>query len=90
MVGPHEAQELGLSRKGQEIHEQQQRDHLAVAEAGLGPGQALPVAGRMGLVPVVHPDVHFRGQILECYTARHGEPRNVAVSTLSILRRFPF
>ena len=73
VVGPHKAQELGLPRKGQEIHEQQ-RDHFAVAEAGLGPGPALPAAGRVGPVPVVHPDMDDRRHILECYTARHGEP----------------
>ncbi len=44
MVGPDEARELGLSRKGQEIHEQRECDHFAVAEAGFGPGQALPAA----------------------------------------------
>ena len=38
MVGMHEAQELGLPRKGQEVHGQQERDDLAVAKAGLGPG----------------------------------------------------
>ena len=91
MVGPHETQELGLPRKGQEVHGQQERDHFAVAEAGLGPSQALPPAGRVGLVPVVHPDVHLRGQILECYTARHGEPPECRLCTIAcILRGFPF
>ena len=90
MVGPHKAQELGLSRKGQEIHEQQERDHFTVAEEGLGPGLARPPAGRVGLVPVVHPDVHHRGQILECYTARHGEPPECGCSVLSFCAGSPF
>ena len=38
VVGPHEAREPGLPRKGLEIHGRQERDDFAVAEAGLGPG----------------------------------------------------
>ena len=90
MVGPHKAQELGLPRKGQAIHEQQARDHFAVAEAELGPRLALPPAGRVGLVPIVHPDVCHRGQILECHAARHGEPPECGFPMLCILRGFPF
>ncbi len=39
-MGPDELQELALARKGQEI-QQQQGDHVAVAEDGLGVGFTL-------------------------------------------------
>ena len=90
MVGPYEAQELGLPRKGQAIHEPQECDHFTVAEAELGPGLALSPAGRMGLVPVVHPDIHLRSQILECHAARHGESPECGNYMLSFCAGSPF
>src|SRR5574341_22045 len=72
VIRPDIAQKLTLARKGNEVHRQQQRDHLTIAkDRGLA-WFPLQQPWPIHQVPIVHQHVHDGQQRHKVYTCGHG------------------